>query len=194
MDDSSMIHSTAVVDEGASIGPGTKVWHFCHIMDGSVLGRECNLGQNVFIASQVTIGDRVKIQNNVSVYEGVTLEDDVFVGPSVVFTNVHHPRSGVSRRNQYLPTTVRKGATLGANCTVICGNEIGAYALVAAGAVVTAQVPPQAVVAGVPARQRGWACLCGTPLPTAEGGTCSECGRRFVEKLEDGERKLIAEG
>lgn len=191
MHEGSQIHPTAVVDDGASIGPGTKVWHFCHIMGNSVLGWDCNLGQNVFIASNVTVGDRVKIQNNVSVYEGVTLEDDVFVGPSVVFTNVHHPRTGFPRKDQYLPTVVRKGATLGANCTIVCGNEIGSYAFVAAGAVVTVSVPPHALVAGVPAKQRGWSCLCGTPLPDLNGGICPECGRHYEEKrLEAGGRSL----
>lgn len=191
MNENPQIHPTSVVDEGASIGAGTKVWHFCHIMGSSVLGRDCNLGQNVFIASNVTVGDRVKIQNNVSVYEGVTLEDDVFVGPSVVFTNVHHPRTGFPRKDQYLETVVRTGATLGANCTIVCGNEIGAQALIAAGAVVTVSVPPQALFAGVPARHRGWVCICGSPLPTPTGGTCQECSREYVEKrLETGGRRL----
>jgi UDP-2-acetamido-3-amino-2,3-dideoxy-glucuronate N-acetyltransferase len=185
MSDAPKIHPTAVVDEGAEIGAGTRVWHFCHVMGGARLGRECVLGQNVFVAASVTIGDRVKIQNNVSVYDGVTLEDDVFVGPSVVFTNVHHPRAEVPRRDQYLPTLVRKGATLGANCTVVCGTEIGDYAFVAAGAVVTAPVPPHALVAGVPARQRGWVCPCGAPLAEPDGGVCPDCGResRF-ERLQ----------
>jgi len=173
------IHPTAAVDDGAVIGDGTGVWHFCHIMGNSKIGDDCVLGQNVFVASKVTIGDRVRIQNNVSVYEGVTLEDDVFVGPSVVFTNVHHPRIGFPRRDQFLPTIVRRGATLGANCTIVCGNEIGSYALVAAGAVVSRDVPPHALVAGVPARQQGWACKCGTPLPHERGGTCPECGRAY---------------
>jgi UDP-2-acetamido-3-amino-2,3-dideoxy-glucuronate N-acetyltransferase len=180
-----------VVDEGAVIGDGTTVWHFCHVMGPSRIGRGCVLGQNVFVAANVTIGDGVKVQNNVSVYEGVTLEDDVFVGPSVVFTNVHHPRAEVARRDRFLPTVVRKGATLGANCTVVCGNEIGAYALVAAGAVVTAPVAEHALVAGVPARRRGWACRCGTPLPKATGGTCPECGREYAEvRLEGSGRRL----
>jgi UDP-2-acetamido-3-amino-2,3-dideoxy-glucuronate N-acetyltransferase len=171
------IHPTAVVDEGAQLGEGTRIWHFCHVMGGARLGRGCVLGQNVFVAASVTIGDRVKIQNNVSLYDGVTLEDDVFVGPSVVFTNVHHPRAEVPRRDQYRPTLVRRGATLGANCTVVCGAEIGEYALVAAGAVVTAPVRAHALVAGVPARQRGWVCRCGAPLPEADGGLCPDCGR-----------------
>jgi UDP-2-acetamido-3-amino-2,3-dideoxy-glucuronate N-acetyltransferase len=173
------VHPTAVVDEGAQIGSMTKIWHFCHIMADSLIGRDCVLGQNVFIASKVKLGDRIHVQNNVSIYEGVILEDDVFVGPSVVFTNVHHPRVGFPRKDQYLTTIIRRGATLGANCTVICGNEIGAYAMVAAGSVVTRDVPPFALVAGVPARRTGWVCRCGTPLPDAAGGACPECDRRY---------------
>ncbi len=180
MSEEAYIHPTAVVDDGARIGPGSKVWHFCHIMAGSRIGRDCVFGQNVFVASKVEIGDRVRVQNNVSIYEGVVLEDDVFVGPSAVFTNVHHPRVGFPRRDQYDETVVRRGATLGANCTVVCGNEIGPYALIAAGAVVTRSVPPHAVMAGVPARRIGWACRCGTPL--SEAGTCPECGRRYRQR------------
>ena len=180
------VHPTAVVDEGAEIGNDSKIWHFCHVMGTARIGRGCSLGQNVFVAGKVVIGDRVRIQNNVSVYEGVILDDDVFVGPSVVFTNVHHPRIGFPRRDQYLETHVRKGATLGANCTIVCGNDVGEYALVAAGAVVTESVIPHAMVGGVPARQMGWACLCGTPLPR-EGATlkCPECQREYREG-EDG--------
>jgi UDP-2-acetamido-3-amino-2,3-dideoxy-glucuronate N-acetyltransferase len=169
------------VDEGATIGAGSSIWHFCHVMGGSSLGSDCSLGQNVFVASGVTIGDRVRVQNNVSVYEGVTLEDDVFVGPSVVFTNVHHPRVGFPRKDAYLPTVVRRGATLGANCTIVCGREIGPWAFVAAGAVVTRDVEAHALVAGVPARRVGWACRCGAPLPDRSGGRCTECGRAYAE-------------
>lgn len=175
------IHPTAVVDDGAIIGSGTAIWHFCHVMSGATLGRDCSLGQNVFVAADVTIGDRVRIQNNVSIYEGVRLEQDVFVGPSVVFTNVHHPRIGFPRHDQYLETNVRQGATLGANCTVICGNSIGAWSLVAAGAVVTRDVHPHRLVAGVPARAVGWVCRCGTPLPEPGGGRCQECGSSWIE-------------
>ncbi len=182
MSDRPYVHPTAIVDDGAQIGAGTKVWHFCHIMSGCEIGRDCVFGQNVFVAAKTKIGDRVRVQNNVSVYEGVVLEEDVFVGPSVVFTNVHHPRVGFPRHDQYLETTIRRGATLGANSTIICGNEVGSYALVAAGAVVSRPVTPFALVAGVPARQTGWACRCGSPLPDTEGGTCPECERTYVEK------------
>ena len=173
-------HETAIVDEGARIGDGTKVWHFVHVMGGAVIGADCSLGQNVFVAGQVTIGDRVRIQNNVSVYEGVTLEDGVFCGPSMVFTNVRNPRAEVERKGEYEPTIVRRGATLGANCTVVCGVTIGAYAFVGAGAVVTGDVEPHALVVGVPAHRRGWMCTCGEPLP-GEGPTyaCTRCRREF---------------
>jgi UDP-2-acetamido-3-amino-2,3-dideoxy-glucuronate N-acetyltransferase len=184
MGNSASIHETAVVDHGATLGDGTKVWHFCHVLGDSTIGADCALGQNVFVASKVSIGDRVRIQNNVSVYEGVTLEDDVFVGPSVVFTNVHHPRIGFPRHDQYAPTLVKRGATLGANCTIVCGNTVGEYALVAAGAVVTKTVAPHALVAGVPAKRIGWACRCGSPLPDSKGGRCEECGRSY--ELSDG--------
>ncbi len=152
------VHATAVVDDGAVLGAGTRVWHFCHVMRGAVLGSGCSLGQNVFVASNVRIGDNVKIQNNVSVYEGVTLEDDVFCGPSMVFTNVRTPRSGFPRNtsSDYSPTVVRRGASIGANATVVCGVTIGEGAFVAAGAVVTRDVAPYQVVAGVPARATGW--------------------------------------
>jgi len=176
------VHESAVVDEGAEIGEGTKVWHFTHVMPGARIGRECMLGQNVFVAAGVLIGDRVRIQNNVSVYEGVVLDDEVFVGPSVVFTNVHHPRSGVSRQNQYQRTAVHRGVTLGANCTVVCGNSIGEYAFIAAGAVVTKPVPPYALMTGVPARQAGWVCACGAPLKETDRGSCPECHRQYRER------------
>ncbi|MBV8552865.1 MAG: Gfo/Idh/MocA family oxidoreductase [Acidobacteriaceae bacterium] len=158
------IHPTAVIDDPCEIGDGTHVWHFSHVMAKSRLGRNCNLGQNVHIASGVTIGDNVKIQNNVSVYTGVCLEDDVFCGPSVVFTNVINPRSHVNRKNEYLPTLVKRGASLGANSTIVCGLTIGAHAFVAAGAVVTRDVPDYALVMGVPAKQTGWMCECGERL------------------------------
>jgi UDP-2-acetamido-3-amino-2,3-dideoxy-glucuronate N-acetyltransferase len=169
------IHPTAVVDEGSQLGEGTKVWHFCHVSAGARLGRNCNLGQNVFIASGVEIGNNVKIQNNVSVYEGVTLEDDVFCGPSMVFTNVRNPRSHVNRRGQYERTRVGRGATLGANSTVVCGVNIGAFALVAAGAVVTHDVPDHAMVVGVPARVAGWMSAHGERLPPFDGEGLARC-------------------
>jgi len=149
-------HETAVIDEGAAIGEGTKIWHFSHIMSGSTIGQSCSIGQNVVISPEVIIGNRVKIQNNVSVYTGVTCEDDVFLGPSCVFTNVINPRSAISRRDQFKQTIVERGASIGANATIVCGNRIGAYAMIGAGAVVTKDVAPYALVIGNPARQIGW--------------------------------------
>ena len=181
------IHESAYVDEPCEIGEGTRIWHFSHVMGDTRIGRGCNLGQNVVISPDVTLGDNVKIQNNVSVYTGVILEDDVFCGPSMVFTNVTNPRSEIPRRDEYQRTLVRRGATLGANSTVVCGSEIGAYALIGAGAVVAADVPPYALMLGVPARRRGWVCRCGTTLPDAPARTeiqCSACANRYRE--EDG--------
>jgi UDP-2-acetamido-3-amino-2,3-dideoxy-glucuronate N-acetyltransferase len=180
MGDEVMIHETAVVDPDAEIGEGTRVWHFSHVMGGARIGRDCNLGQNVFVASGAVVGNGVKIQNNVSVYEGVVLEDEVFCGPSMVFTNVRTPRAHVSRRGAYETTLVRRRATLGANCTLVSGIEVGEYGFVAAGAVVTRDVAPHALVGGVPARQIGWTCSCGVrlPLPMGEEGpaACPGCG------------------
>ena len=150
-----MIHETAIIDEGAVLGEGCRVWHWAHICGGATIGNGCSFGQNVFVGNDVQIGNNVKIQNNVSVYDRVCLEDDVFCGPSMVFTNVYNPRSAIVRKDEYRPTIVRKGATLGANCTIICGVEIGEYAFVGAGAVITKNVPPYALMAGVPARQIG---------------------------------------
>ena len=149
-------HPTAVIDEGCSIGTGTRIWHFTHIMPGCHIGRNCNIGQNVVVSPEVVLGDNVKVQNNVSIYTGVECEDDVFLGPSMVFTNVINPRSAVSRKSEYLKTLVKKGATIGANATIVCGNEIGRYAFIGAGAVVTRSVPDYALVMGNPARQSGW--------------------------------------
>lgn len=149
-------HPTAVIDPGAIIGAGSSIWHFCHIMQGARLGARCKLGQNVFVAGKVTLGKNVKVQNNVSIYEGVICEDDVFLGPSMVFTNVKNPRSAIVRKGHYTKTLVKKGATIGANATVICGITIGEYAFIAAGAVVTKDVPPYALVMGTPAKQKGW--------------------------------------
>ncbi len=151
-----VIHSTAVIDEGASIGNDTFIWHFCHVMPAAVIGSNCILGQNVFVDNNVKIGNGVKVQNNVSVYNGVTLEDDVFIGPSVVFTNVINPRSFIERKDEFKPTLVQQGATIGANATVICGITIGEYAMIGAGAVVTRDVPAYALMTGNPARQTGW--------------------------------------
>lgn len=176
------VHPTAIVDRGAQISTGTKVWHFSHIMSGAQIGEKCSLGQNVFVASNVVIGNNVKIQNNVSVYEGVVLEDDCFCGPSMVFTNIKNPRSAIPRNTaeHYLKTHVKKGATLGANCTVVCGVTIGENAFVAAGAVVTQDVQPHALIAGVPGKQIGWMCSCGFKLlEKKEQFHCSECGRKF---------------
>ncbi|MDX1956004.1 MAG: acyltransferase [Chitinophagaceae bacterium] len=150
------VHPTAIVDEGAQIGKGTRIWHFCHLMPQTVLGEDCILGQNVFIDNNARIGDRVKVQNNVSIYNGVVVEDDVFLGPSVVFTNVINPRSFIERKSEFRPTIIRKGATIGANATILCGVEIGEYAMIGAGAVVTRNVLPYALVVGNPARQTGW--------------------------------------
>lgn len=150
------VHATAIVDDGAVIGDGSRVWHWVHVCGGAHIGRDCSLGQNVFVGNRVLIGNNVKIQNNVSVYDNVTLEDDVFCGPSMVFTNVYNPRSAVSRKDEYRDTVVRRGATLGANCTIVCGTTIGRYAFVGAGAVVNRDVPDYALVLGVPARQVGW--------------------------------------
>jgi len=178
-------HETACVDPGAVIGSATKIWHFCHIMGGARIGERCNLGQNVFVASTAVIGDGCKLQNNVSVYDGVVLEDDVFCGPSMVFTNVLTPRAHVSRRDHYDRTVVGRGATLGANSTILCGITIGEYAFVAAGAVVTSAVPPHALMIGVPARQTGWVCRCGVKLGVSlHEACCPECGVRY--KIESG--------
>lgn len=150
------VHESAIVDEGASIDIGTKIWHFVHVSPGAKIGRNCSLGQNVFVGNKVVIGNNVKIQNNVSIYDNVYLEDDVFCGPSMVFTNVYNPRSAVSRKDEYRDTRVKKGATLGANCTIVCGNTVGQYAFIGAGSVVTRDVPDYALMVGVPARQIGW--------------------------------------
>jgi UDP-2-acetamido-3-amino-2,3-dideoxy-glucuronate N-acetyltransferase len=174
-------HSTAVIDDGCEIGDGTKIWHFCHVMSNAKIGERCNLGQNVMVAPGVVLGNNVKVQNNVSIYTGVTLEDDVFCGPSMVFTNVINPRSHIIRRHEYKPTLVRRGASLGANSTVICGTTIGRYAFVAAGAVATRDVPDYALVAGVPARRIGWVCYCGVRLRASDGSvTCDECHRTYL--------------
>jgi len=176
------IHESAWVDEPCEIGEGTKIWHFSHVMAGARIGRNCILGQNVHVAPDVVVGNGVKIQNNVSLYTGVVLEDGVFCGPSVVFTNVGTPRSEFPRRDRYERTLVRRGATLGANATIVCGVEIGAYAFVGAGAVVTRDVPAHALVRGVPARRAGWACRCGAVLPSGKEARCVECGTEYEEK------------
>jgi UDP-2-acetamido-3-amino-2,3-dideoxy-glucuronate N-acetyltransferase len=173
------VHPSAIVDEGASIGAGTSVWHFCHVMAGATIGANVSLGQNCFVADGASVGDGCRIQNNVSVFAGVTLEERVFCGPSMVFTNVLTPRAGVDRHDQFAPTLVRRGATLGANCTIVCGNTVGEYAMVAAGAVVTHDVPAYRLMAGVPAKPVGWVCRCGEVLRFTEErpGARAECGR-----------------
>lgn len=166
-----LVHASAIVDEGARLGAGTRVWHFSHVCGGARIGAACSLGQNVFIGNHVQIGDRVKIQNNVSVYDAVTIEDDVFCGPSMVFTNVYNPRSAVVRKDEYRRTLVARGATIGANATIVCGVSVGQYAFIAAGAVVNRDVPPFALMAGVPARQIGWMSRHGERLPLATGAS-----------------------
>ena len=184
-------HESAIVDEGATIGEGTKIWHFSHVCSGAVIGNVCSLGQNVFVGNQVVIGNNCKIQNNVSVYDNVTLEDDVFCGPSMVFTNVYNPRSAVSRKNEYRDTFVGQGATLGANCTIVCGVTIGRYAFIGAGAVVNKDVPDYALIVGVPARQIGWMSEYGEqlnlPLSGHEEAQCPHTQQRY--RLN--ERKLV---
>lgn len=174
------VHPTAVIDEGAIIGSGTKVWHFSHIMNGARIGKNCVVGQNVFIASGVEIGNNVKIQNNVSVYTGVIVEDDAFLGPSMVFTNVINPRAFIERKDEFRTTLVKKGASIGANATVICGTTIGSYALIGAGAVVTKDVPDHALVIGTPGRIASWVCICAEKLIFADDLTqCPACGKQY---------------
>jgi len=190
------VHESAYIDEDVEIGKGTKIWHFSHILPRTVIGENCIIGQNCMIGPDVKIGNRCKIQNNVSVYKGVTLEDDVFCGPSCVFTNVLTPRAFIERKAEFLPTLVKKGATIGANATVVCGHTIGKYALIGAGAVVTSDVPDYALYLGIPARHSGWVCKCGTVLTRQtqfEGElelSCSYCGSRYILS---GERLIVLE-
>lgn len=176
------VHNTAIVDDGASIGEGSKIWHFSHVMPGAVIGKNCNLGQNVFVANGVKLGDNVKVQNNVSIYEGVECEDDVFLGPSMVFTNVYNPRSAVNRKGEYMKTVVGKGATIGANATIVCGNPIGEYAFIGAGSVVTKEVPAYALIVGNPGKQIGWMSQHGERLEFDEDGkaVCPGSGQHYV--------------
>ena len=173
------VHESSYVDEPCSIGTGTRIWHFSHIMKDSRIGENCNIGQNVVISPRCVVGSNVKIQNNVSVYTGVILEDDVFCGPSMVFTNVINPRSHVERKDEYKQTLVKRGASIGANATIVCGNTIGRYAFIGAGAVVTRDVPDYAVVYGSPARVRGWVCDCGLALEFDETTTSCSCGKSY---------------
>jgi UDP-2-acetamido-3-amino-2,3-dideoxy-glucuronate N-acetyltransferase len=176
-------HESSYIDEGSEIGENTKIWHFCHVMSGARIGRGCTIGQNVMIAAGVVIGDNVKIQNNVSLYTGVVLEDDVFCGPSMVFTNVVNPRSLVPRKNEYRPTLVKRGASIGANATLVCGHTIGSFAFIGAGAVVTHEVPDYALVVGNPGRIAGWMCACGVRLTAAQrppkAATCPTCETQY---------------
>lgn len=183
------VHPSAIVDEGAVLGPGTKVWHFTHVCGGAVIGARCVLGQNVYVGPTVRMGDGVKVQNNVSIYDAVEVEDDVFLGPSCVLTNVDNPRAHVERKTEYRVTRLGRGCSIGANATVVCGHTIGAYAFVGAGAVVTRDVPPHALVVGTPARRIGWMCRCGEKLHAieqlaGEPTTCGRCGDRY--RMDDG--------
>ncbi|MBC8335771.1 MAG: N-acetyltransferase [Anaerolineales bacterium] len=177
-------HPSSYIDDGAEIGSDTKIWHFCHVMKSARIGRNCTIGQNVFIAQHTVIGNNVKVQNNVSIYEGVVLEDNVFLGPSMVFTNVNNPRSHVSRKDEYQTTLVKQGATIGANATIVCGATLGEYAFVGAGAVVTGDIPAYALVYGIPARVQGWMCQCGVRLYFEKSGDretaiCESCGTGY---------------
>lgn len=190
------VHPTAIVDPGATIGDGTRIWHWVHVSGGAVIGRDCSLGQNVFVGNKVVIGNNVKIQNNVSVYDNVTIEDDVFCGPSMVFTNVYNPRSHVPRKNEYRDTLVKRGATIGANATIVCGVTIGAYAFIGAGSVITRDVPDYALMVGVPALRIGWMSAHGERLALPVDGdgeaTCPATGRRYV--LDKGICRALPDG
>jgi UDP-2-acetamido-3-amino-2,3-dideoxy-glucuronate N-acetyltransferase len=190
------VHETACIDSHVSIGNGTKIWHFSHVMEGARIGERCNIGQNVVVGRQVVIGNGVKIQNNVSVYEGVTLEDDVFCGPSMVFTNVYNPRSHIPRKHEIKTTLVKKGATIGANATLVCGTVVGRYAFVGAGAVVTRDVPDHGLVMGNPAKIRGWMCACGVGIDFGSAvpgeAECPVCGNRYVKEADA--VRLVGEG
>ena len=175
-------HESSYIDDGAIVGEGTQIWHFCHVMAGAVIGERCNLGQNVVVMPGTRLGDNVKVQNNVSIYEGVTLEDDVFCGPSCVFTNVVNPRSHVSRKAEYRKTLVQRGASIGANATILCGITLGEYSFIGAGAVVRSDVPAFALMVGVPARRVGWICRCGVRLQLRDGrASCTACGTGYQE-------------
>jgi len=181
------MHESSYVDSGVEIGKGTKIWHFCHIMSGAQIGQDCSLGQNVNVGSKAVIGNRVKVQNNVSVYDDVILEDDVFCGPSCVFTNVINPRAFVERKHEYKKTVIRRGASIGANATIVCGVTVGAYAFIGAGSVVPKDVPDFALVYGMPAKQQGWVCACGTKLH--DDLSCPDCGTQYMHPHNDS-RKL----
>jgi len=188
------IHPTAIVDEGAQLGDGTRVWHWVHISGGAKIGERCSFGQNVYIGNDVVIGTNVKVQNNVSIFDAVTIEDDVFCGPSMVFTNVYNPRCAIIRKDQYRKTLIKKGATLGANCTIICGITVGEYAFIAAGAVISRDVKPYALMAGVPAKQIGWMSEFGEklalPLTGTAQATCPNTGQNYI--LTDGNCNVLS--
>ncbi len=192
------IHPTSIVDQPVEIGDGTKIWHFCHIMQGAKIGNNCSFGQNVFVGSKVTIGNNVKVQNNVSIYDNVFIEDDVFCGPSMVFTNVVNPRSHIIRKHEYRDTFIRRGASIGANATIVCGITLGKFCFIGAGAVINKDVPPYALMVGVPARQIGWMCHCGVRLSLparveqSVEGTCLNCGSQYM-LLPEGRLEVINE-
>jgi UDP-2-acetamido-3-amino-2,3-dideoxy-glucuronate N-acetyltransferase len=177
------VHSSAIVDQGAVIGEGTRIWHWVHVCGGARIGSNCSFGQGVFVGN-VTVGNGVKVQNNVSIYDGVTIEDEVFCGPSMVFTNVFNPRSHIVRKNEYRQTLVKRRASIGANATIVCGTTIGEYAFIGAGAVVNRDVPAYAIMAGVPARRIGWTCGCGVRLPAGDAPVCAACGAAY--RITDG--------
>lgn len=183
-------HESSYVDDGASVGEGTKIWHFTHVMSGARIGKGCILGQNVYVGGGAVLGDGVKVQNNVSLYDEVVLEDDVFCGPSCVFTNVINPRSFVERKSEYMRTVVKRGASIGANATIVCGVTLGAYSFVGAGAVVTRDIEPYALVYGTPARRHGWICECGMRLP--DSLACDACGRRYEEQNGQLSKSVLA--
>ena len=192
MEQDYFVHESSYVDEGCRIGKGTKIWHFCHIMKGCTIGEDCNIGQNVVISPEVVLGRNCKVQNNVSVYTGVRCEDDVFLGPSMVFTNVINPRAAVSRKDEFKPTLIKRGASIGANATIVCGHDIGKYAFVGAGSVVTKTVPAYTMVVGNPAKWYAYVCKCGCKLN--KNLVCTECGKKYIADDQEEIRPEVEEG